>query len=272
MPISGSDTQRRPKSPCHVGSSNLCGYSDCYSGRCPSGTRRPHRKTRRRVCGIFTRSVTEHDTGTRRKCLRGDLIKNRTVIMVTHNVALTSKIADFVVSLGLDGRVHSQGSISDALATDDKLAEEVIKEQAILEKAEAEIESILLPADEPKKPDGKLILAEEIDIGRVSWSAMNMFFTAMGGDHAILFFTGLVSFSLMTALAGRLETWYLGYWARYDLLLRSPAHDHNLAVNTAMVRRYQFSSEPSILFLNRKLSVYRYLGGYCELFRSSILV
>ncbi|KAJ7720271.1 hypothetical protein DFH07DRAFT_760895 [Mycena maculata] len=150
------------------------------------------------------------------KCLRGDLIKNRTVILVTHNVAMTRKIADVVVSVGSDGRVQSQASISDALAEDEALAEEVSKDQVVLEMAETQID--LAPsADEPKKMDGKLVLAEEIEIGRVSWSALNMFFTGMGGDHAVLFFVVLLIVMIVVEVAVRVETWYLGYWGRYKL-------------------------------------------------------
>ncbi|KAJ7745467.1 P-loop containing nucleoside triphosphate hydrolase protein [Mycena maculata] len=100
------------------------------------------------------------------KCLCGDLVKDRTIIFVTHNVVMTSKIAEFVVSLGLDGRVWNQGSISDALAKDKVLAREVTKDQEIFELAEKEIDATS-PADESKK-DGKLIVVEEIDIGHRS--------------------------------------------------------------------------------------------------------
>ncbi|KAJ7148752.1 P-loop containing nucleoside triphosphate hydrolase protein [Mycena crocata] len=135
------------------------------------------------------------------KCLRGDLIKNRTVILVTHNVAMASKLASFVVS----------GSISEALVNDEILAAEVSKDEANLEMSEKQID---LPApDEPKKADGKLIVAEEIEIGHVSRTAMDMFFKGMGGDHAVLWFVMLVIVLLLTALANRFETWYLGYWA-----------------------------------------------------------
>ncbi|KAJ7078496.1 hypothetical protein C8R44DRAFT_836696 [Mycena epipterygia] len=145
------------------------------------------------------------------KCLGGDLIKNRTVILVTHNVALASKMATFVVSVGLDGCVRSQGSISDAIVKDELLVAEVIKDQAMLEK----VENQNLNTEEPKQTDGKLIVAEEIEIGRVSWNALNMFFFGMGGDHTVAFFIALVFFLVLNSLAGRLGTWYLGYWARY---------------------------------------------------------
>ncbi|KAJ6461033.1 multidrug resistance-associated ABC transporter [Mycena sanguinolenta] len=125
------------------------------------------------------------------KCLAGDLIKNRTVILVTHNVALTSNMADFIVSVGLDGCVHSSDSIADALANDEVFAGEFEKDPTIVEIATQSDPS----TGELEK--GKLIIAEEIAIGR------NIF----------LFFTGLAIIILLTAMASRFQTWYLGYWA-----------------------------------------------------------
>lgn len=144
--------------------------------------------------------------------MAGDLIKNRTVILVTHNVALTGKMADFVVSVGLDGRVHSRSSISEALAEDDVLTQELNKNQEILATATQETAS---SADEPPKSDGKLVVAEEIEIGRVSWDALNMFFSAHSAGNIFLFFTGLTIVMVLTSSASRFETWYMGYWARY---------------------------------------------------------
>lgn len=119
------------------------------------------------------------------KCFSGDLVRGRTVLLVvrlrspvvcdsrshatqTHNVALTSPIADFVVSIGLDGRVLSQGSVSDALKKDRVLAKEVYEDKEALKQHIDEVPK--LDSNEPKS-DGKLILAEEIQIGKVKWSA-----------------------------------------------------------------------------------------------------
>ncbi|KAJ7645869.1 hypothetical protein B0H17DRAFT_1186847 [Mycena rosella] len=146
------------------------------------------------------------------KCLDGDLIKGRTVILVTHNVVMTSKIAKFVVSVGLDGRVSSQASISDALAHDEALAKEVSKDQETLEAADKETVSTP-PADEPKVTKGKLIVAEEIPLGHVSWSALNLYFAGMSGGHTILFFAVLMLAILTTEVCLTFQTWYLGYWA-----------------------------------------------------------
>ncbi|KAJ6489479.1 hypothetical protein C8R47DRAFT_1177182 [Mycena vitilis] len=148
------------------------------------------------------------------KCLRGDLIKNRTVILVTHNVAMTTKIADFVVSLGLDGRVRSQGSVADALENDEQLAKEVVKEQETLEAAEKEIDSEPA-AKEPAKKDGKLIIPEEIALGHVSWKALTLYFRGMGGEYTVLFFVVMVAALVVEQVVDAGQTWYLGYWARY---------------------------------------------------------
>ena len=49
---------------------------------------------------------------------------------------MASPIADFVVSLGTDGRVQSQGTLSKVLAKDDNLSKELAEERAEMEKAE----------------------------------------------------------------------------------------------------------------------------------------
>src|SRR5437588_2330677 len=83
---------------------------------------------------------------------------------------MASSVAHFVVSLGPNGRIVSQGSISEAIAKDVTFAAEVAKDQEVLEK-EAEI---IDAPEEPKangKSDGKLVMSEEIAEGHVSWPA-----------------------------------------------------------------------------------------------------
>ncbi|KAJ7164522.1 hypothetical protein C8R46DRAFT_1193124 [Mycena filopes] len=142
------------------------------------------------------------------KCLAGDLLKHRTVILVTHNVAMTSKLADFVVSVSLDGRVHGQHSVSEALATDKVLAEEVSKDQEVLDIAEQALDS----AKEAPQVNGKLVVAEEIAIGRVSWEALSLFVSAHG-PSPILFLAIMVFSMICISIVARTETWYMGYWA-----------------------------------------------------------
>lgn len=123
------------------------------------------------------------------KCFKGDLIEGRTIILVvrptistnssishstqTHNVAMASPIADFVVSIGADGRILSQGTLSKALASNKKLSAELKEESDEIRKADDEVDAT--EPDEPaKKGDGKLVVAEEIAEGHVGWPACEL--------------------------------------------------------------------------------------------------
>ena len=77
-------------------------------------------------------------------------------------------LADFVVSLNTDGHIISQGSVSDALAKDSKLQEEIQHEEEAVELDETEDSAVDKPVEDKK---GKLVVAEEIAHGHVSWSA-----------------------------------------------------------------------------------------------------
>lgn len=92
----------------------------------------------------------------------------------THNVALARPVAEFTVSLSADGRVLSQGSVTDALNKSEILAKEVVDDEAA--RAEAErptAESVPLPSKDakPERSAGKLVAAEEIAVGHVGWDA-----------------------------------------------------------------------------------------------------
>ncbi|KAJ6621777.1 hypothetical protein B0H10DRAFT_2015711 [Mycena sp. CBHHK59/15] len=146
------------------------------------------------------------------KCFGGDLIKGRTVILVTHNIALAHPIAHFIVTFGSDGRVRSQGSISQ-VAKRGHLTAQLRKEQEVLDKTDQEIDS---PAPVPNT-DGKLIVAEEIQEGHVSASALKMYLLAMAGQYPFLFFFSFFGGLLFNQIFVTLRTWILGIWAlQYD--------------------------------------------------------
>lgn len=136
---------------------------------------------------------------------------------------MTGSIADFVVSLGSDGRILSQGTMSKALATSKALTKELEAREMKLHKAEETVDGEVPEVREGKS--GKLMVAEEIAEGHVSWSAcesphhlhkpslmspVKLFFIGMGGSHPFLFwFTVLASLTLTeTSLA--IQTRYLG--------------------------------------------------------------
>lgn len=98
------------------------------------------------------------------KCFKGDLIQGRTVVLVTHNIALASPIARFVVSIGPDGKIASQGSVSDALNQNKALLAEYSEQEP---GPDVTVEPAEGPAGEKEKQSGKLISAEDIVEGHV---------------------------------------------------------------------------------------------------------
>ncbi|KZP18368.1 P-loop containing nucleoside triphosphate hydrolase protein [Athelia psychrophila] len=152
-----------------------------------------------------------------KKCFSGDLIKDRTVILVTHNVALASPIANYVVSLSIDGRILSQGSLNDALALDKSLLADTTAEQEILEKSEEPVGDTQ-PADEAaKKIEGKLIVQEDVAAGFVSWEACKLWFAGLAGRHPYVFWTVSMTGIFLVCVAIAVNAWWLGQWAaQYD--------------------------------------------------------
>jgi ABC-type multidrug transport system ATPase subunit len=98
--------------------------------------------------------------------LGGDLLEGRTVLLVTHNVVLAEQISDFVVVLGLDGRMTSQGSMTDALKSNSRLRRKQTQEMT-----KAEIEENTTGGKKEGGKSGKLIVKEEMGVGHVSWEA-----------------------------------------------------------------------------------------------------
>ncbi|TFK19880.1 ATP-binding cassette transporter [Coprinopsis marcescibilis] len=146
------------------------------------------------------------------KCFAGDLVKGRTVILVTHNVALASTIAQYVVSVGADGKIVSRGSISDALKTDKELAKAYEDEEELIKTSESNLDEVKEEKLESLSASGKLIVEEEKEIGHVSWSALKLYFSAMSG-HPLLFFFAYLLGIVFSEAAQAVQTWFLGYWA-----------------------------------------------------------
>ncbi|KAF4617372.1 hypothetical protein D9613_005686 [Agrocybe pediades] len=143
-------------------------------------------------------------------CFKGDLIKGRTILLVTHNIALASPIVDFIVSVGIDGRVKSQGKeLSAALKHNPALKQEAEFDQEATEIGQAELD---LPPTKPAEQDGKLVIAEEIAEGHVTWKSFMLLIRNLGGDHPVLFFGGLLFLLIIVEWGLTFQSWFLGYW------------------------------------------------------------
>lgn len=71
-----------------------------------------------------------------------------------------------MVALGTDGRIVSQGNVADALARNKALAKELKHEEEAIELDEHEEDE-----DAPGDKKGKLVVAEEVELGHVSRDA-----------------------------------------------------------------------------------------------------
>ena len=90
-------------------------------------------------------------------------------------------MADFVVSLGQDGQILSQGTLSEALKYNKALLREVEAEEEAIETDETTDD--VLPGI-PEGKGGKLIVKEEIAEGHVSWSASKSTWFLVFDDEA----------------------------------------------------------------------------------------
>ncbi|KAI1790062.1 P-loop containing nucleoside triphosphate hydrolase protein [Ganoderma leucocontextum] len=158
------------------------------------------------------------------KCLNGDLLRGRTVVLVTHNVAMVSPIADFIVDVGSDGRILSQGTLENALAQDSELLKDVEQEVEELQKADQEIdgekaEDVIVPSSA-----GKLVIAEEIEEGHVGWRAMLLYLGNMSTRPLLFWFIYTSGYTLRHSITN-LQSWWLGVWAaQYETTAPEDVH------------------------------------------------
>lgn len=150
------------------------------------------------------------------KALCGDLVKGRTVLLVSHNIALAAPIASFVVLLGRHGTVSATGSVSDVLKKDSFLRTQL--EKACEEAREEEEGDIDLKAEEAgkgedemtKQASGKLIIAEEKAIGRAELAAFMLYIRGIGGPLIWSIFIIALSAAMLVKVG---QTWFVGYWS-----------------------------------------------------------
>jgi ABC-type methionine transport system ATPase subunit len=113
------------------------------------------------------------------RLFRGDLLKDRTVIVVTHHVSLMRPVSDFVISISSDSVVHPpelmdgderSGSNSETSST---LDTDSFNDGKATE-------------DTHRKTTGKLLVGEEKAQGKVSRRTILQYFASAGG---ILYWT-----------------------------------------------------------------------------------
>ncbi|KZT34022.1 P-loop containing nucleoside triphosphate hydrolase protein [Sistotremastrum suecicum HHB10207 ss-3] len=149
-----------------------------------------------------------------RNCLGGELIKGRTILLVTNNVALCEPFANYVVGIeeGVVGRLRTvREAMKGGLGKESReaLKETERKEEGVIDKPSDGL-SKGDEAENLKKSDGKLIVAEEMPEGHLSWAAARLWFVHLGGP---LFFTLVAIMLLLQSVFGLGGNWFLGWWS-----------------------------------------------------------
>ncbi|KAF5324167.1 hypothetical protein D9619_011325 [Psilocybe cf. subviscida] len=141
-------------------------------------------------------------------CLKGELVKGRTVLLVTHNIGLALPIAQQVVSIDASGMI----TVQDGSKVDTSLLPEILDIEDVpgtTEKGEESTQSDAVAGD---TTNGKLVVAEEIAEGRVSWRAIKLFLSSVAGGYPSVFFVVSIFGFIMSEVFFVSQKWFLGFW------------------------------------------------------------
>lgn len=168
-------------------------------------------------------------------CISGALMKGRTCILVSHNVALTVQNAEWVVLLE-NGRVKSQGSpeklLKEGLLGDDELvlssimasrtqsstnlktAEDKTSEMKLKAEAiDAKLKQLVGEEEEViKRTDGKLVDEEAKAEGFVGWDVYTSYGKLYGG---FFIWVSILLFYCFSHSIDILQSWWLKYWSSH---------------------------------------------------------
>lgn len=125
----------------------------------------------------------------------------------THNVALAGPVAEYIVALGLDGTIVTRHNE----VTSFTKVEEVLAENIDNTTEASHGEHAVKPAP-TAVTDGKLIMAEEIAHGHITWKSIKLLLAGLAGKRpslfALLWIGGLVAFEAINIFS----PWFLGVW------------------------------------------------------------
>ncbi|KAI8867302.1 P-loop containing nucleoside triphosphate hydrolase protein, partial [Ramicandelaber brevisporus] len=200
-------------------------------------------------------SAVDSDTAKHifKECILGPLMKDRTVVLVTHHVSLVLGAAAHVAVIH-EGTVVAQGKPADVVArgyVKDVTEADLREARELVEKSSTSHNDHSV-ATATNVEQGKLVEEEEREIGSVGWAVYKAFGDASGGSMfwALLVFV-CVGFRMSTVL----QDWWLRIWSSsYDTSTITSINSDGAVVSfTAMS-----DSEPTI----PAHSLYYYLSWF----------
>ncbi|KZT60612.1 multidrug resistance-associated ABC transporter [Calocera cornea HHB12733] len=138
------------------------------------------------------------------RCLQGDLTAGRTIIIATHAVDLVSPLASRIIQISRRGDVSSFAKTPEVhtLETTDDSSSPVTSQAAVTAQKNGD------PA--VSETAGKLTVDEELESGRLRWTAIELLINAFGGYPVWAVILGT---SLIVYVSSVIGTWWLGVWA-----------------------------------------------------------
>lgn len=143
---------------------------------------------------------------------KGDLVKNRTIVLITHHIHLAAQAASFMVTLTEDGTVTKAGAIDLSVLSSTSSEVDLGKaaEGSPASEATAVDNNDASATDGPTKPAAKLVKDEEKSEGRISRRALLSFFSKFGGP---VFWTIALGLLLAGQIFQSFQSYWLGLWA-----------------------------------------------------------
>ncbi|KAF7377450.1 Multidrug resistance-associated ABC transporter [Mycena sanguinolenta] len=150
-------------------------------------------------------------------CLKGEMMRGRTVILVSHHIQLCAAGAAYVVALD-QGTAKFQGRAADFSRSD-------IFRRLLQTEAESSVDTHTTPpssfaptsiASKPEKSEKsrgkapKFVADEVSSVGRISWPVWTTYLGAVGDWHYWLWFTIIL---VVSCLSPVFESGYLRIWA-----------------------------------------------------------
>ncbi|EJU03263.1 P-loop containing nucleoside triphosphate hydrolase protein [Dacryopinax primogenitus] len=137
-------------------------------------------------------------------CFRGDLVAGRTIIIATHAIDLVAPLASRLFNISRTGEIRSLVQVPGFQTT--------AHENDVRDPSEEEepVEHKRFHSAMPKEA-GKLILEEDLETGRLRWSAVELLINTFGGYVTLALIIGTC---LLVYISSVIGTWWLGVWAR----------------------------------------------------------
>ena len=145
------------------------------------------------------------------KCITGELLQGRTVILVTHRVIMCKKAARKIIVME-QGKIILEAHSAESLANLSENIQSLVAQDDEDDKIDVGDISTKVDSTTPDKSEksGKLVLDEERAVGRISRKAI---FEYMGHFGSPVFLAGLWCVVLLNQSGNILNEWWIAHWS-----------------------------------------------------------